>query len=82
MTVRDPLILERITEIKRDLARAITADRVFRPNLTQREFAKLTGLHQGDVSHLLAGQRLHCFSVDRLIMVLIRLGHDVTVQVN
>jgi|SRR5215467_5151243 len=48
---------------------------------TQAEAAKAMGVDQPKVSHLMRG-RLSGFSVDRLIAILNRLGHDVEVRIS
>ena len=48
---------------------------------TQAEAAEVINLTQPQVSNLLRG-RLTGFSVDRLLTILIRLGHDVEVRIS
>lgn len=48
---------------------------------TQAEAARSIGIDQPKVSHLMRG-RLAGFSVDRLIAILNRLGHDVEVRIS
>jgi predicted XRE-type DNA-binding protein len=49
--------------------------------LTQSKAAEAVGLDQPKVSHLLHG-RLAGFSVDRLLIILNRLGHSVEVRIS
>ena len=56
------------------------SDAISAQKLTQAEAGKLLGLKQPDVSGLLHG-RTNCFSVDRLLRLLNRLGKDVKITV-
>ena len=72
--------LAQIEVIKRNICKEIAYDFDFY-SMTQEELAEMVGLHQSEISHILAKKRLEKFSVDRLIMVLIALGHNPTVNV-
>ena len=64
-----------IAKLKAGLAAEIAYDANFH-GWTQREVGGRTGLTQNDVSLLLRGKRLDRFTIDRLLMVLIVLGHQ------
>ena len=65
---------------KAQLARAICL-LVEKEGLTQKALAQRLGIDQPKVSALLRG-RLKDFSTDRLLRLLLRLGHDVKINVN
>ena len=65
---------------KAQLARAICL-LVEKEGLTQRAIAERLGIDQPKVSALVRG-RLKDFSTDRLLRFLLRLGHDVKINVN
>lgn len=62
------------------LARAIT-NTVRKRDLKQTEVAKIIGVNQAEVSKILSG-RLRGFSVERLMHMLVALGHDVDMHIS
>ncbi len=62
------------------LARAIT-NTVRKRDLTQIEVAKIIEVNQAEVSKILSG-RLRGFSVERLMRMLVSLGHDVDMHIS
>lgn len=75
--IRKREYIEAIRNIKLDI---ISEIRLSAEKLTQRELCKLTGLHQPEVSKMLSGNVEH-FSIDRLLMVLLAMGHKPVVYV-
>ncbi len=73
--VRTREMLARVDVIKRELCAEIAYDVDFY-GWSQSVLAKKVGLSQSDCSDILRTRRLERFSVDRLIMVLIALGHS------
>lgn len=65
--------------LKVNLAAAISCI-IQRAGMTQTEAAKLTGLDQPKVSHLMRG-RVEGFTVERLFNIVARLGCDVDVKI-
>lgn len=72
--------LAAVEAIKRQIISEVRYDLDIEP-MSQRAFAKQVGLSQADVSLMLAGKHLERFTVDRLLMVLIALGHKPTISV-
>jgi len=65
--------------VKVALARAIT-NTVRKKDLTQTEAAKIIGVDQAQISKILSG-RLKGFSAERMMHMLVALGHDVDVHI-
>ena len=61
-----------VIEVKSDILRSIKA-RIKESSLTQAAVAKAIGTHQPEVSNLMNG-RISKFTVDRLLMIAVRLG--------
>lgn len=61
-----------VIEVKGDILRLIKA-RIKKSSLTQAALAKAIGTHQPEVSNLMNG-RISKFTVDRLLMIAVRLG--------
>ncbi len=78
--IRDRKLIAKIADIKQEIVAEIRIDVEFY-KWSQKEFCREIGLHQPEASELLNGQRLHRFSVDRLLMILIKLGHSPVVMV-
>jgi predicted XRE-type DNA-binding protein len=66
--------------LKVQIARVITAT-VKKRGLTQAEIGRLVGVDQAKVSAVARG-RLDGFSVERLILFLVKLGRDVTFSIS
>lgn len=71
--------LKRLDAIKLQIIADISYD-VRECEISQKQFASKTGLHQCEVSELLAGKTRR-FTIDRLILVLIALGHKPAISV-
>ena len=78
--IRDRNLIARIADIKREIVAEIKIDVEFY-EWSQQEFCRETGLHQPEASEILNCQRLERFSVDRLLMILMKLGHSPVVMV-
>lgn len=66
--------------LKVNIARAITAT-IRKRDLTQTAAAAIMGVDQAKVSALLRG-RLNGFSVERLVIFLVKLGRDVNITIS
>lgn len=75
--IRSNKNIQAIEEMKKDAAAAI---RVSWSGLKQIEITHRTGLHQGEVSDILA-RRLARFSLAKLIMVLVAMGQNPKISV-
>lgn len=71
--------ISRIDEIKRQLAGEIAKERNIK-KWTQMRMAAMTDMSQGEISEIERGC-LRRFTIDRLCMILIVLGHRVHVSV-
>lgn len=78
--IRNRDLIARIAVIKREIVSEILIDVDFY-GWSQQEFCREMSLHQPEASELLNCQRLERFSVDRLLMILIKLGHSPVVMV-
>lgn len=70
----DDDVVAAIDHIKQELRAEILRD-ALEGNMGPSELARRTGLAQPDASELMRGQLVR-FSVERLIAVLVQLGHD------
>lgn len=75
-----PSITTRIDTMKDRLVDVIRVHRKVN-GLTQTELAKLIGIHQSETSDLLL-RKSRPFSLDRLIVMVTRLGHDVEIHIS
>jgi len=66
--------------LKVEIARVITAT-VKKKGLTQAEIGRIIGVDQAKVSALARG-RLGGFSIERLVLFLVKLGRDVTFSIS
>lgn len=48
--------------------------------LTQEKFGELVGLPQSDVSCLMTGHQIERFTIDRLVVIVSRLGYKITLS--
>lgn len=77
--IRNRANLKTLEAIKHQIINEIRYD-VRELIISQKQLAAKTGLHQSEVSALLSGNTT-TFTVDRLILVLIALGHKPVVSV-
>lgn len=78
--IRSRELLAHIDQIKREIISEILIEKEF-SKLSQSQFAKKTGLSQPDASNLFACRRLERFTLDRLVMILIKFGLKPSVYV-
>lgn len=78
--VRTPELITAIHGIKEQVVKEINIDIEYY-EWTQLEAANALGLSQSDTSDIMNSKRLERFTLDRLLMMLIRLGHKPIVSV-
>ncbi len=78
--IRDRKLIRKVVDIKRGIVAEIRID-VELNGWSQQDLCREVGLHQPEASEILNCQRLERFSVDRLLMILMKMGHSPTVMV-
>ena len=78
--IREQKLIDRIYYIKQEIVAEILIDVEFY-GWSQQQFCREIGLHQPEGSEILNCKRLERFSVDRLLMILIKLGHTPTMMI-